>query len=396
MNHDERSLVSISDHELGRRWGAVRTAMQARGLDALVVQGSNDWLGGYVRWFTDHPATNGYPRSVIFHKDGTMSVVEMGGLGGSRIPDPGESAYRGVAETLTTPAFLSISHTNAADGQLALDVLRRHGCRAVGAVCPGGWAHGFGQVLQNGLPEGALVDATDWIDAIKAVKSDEEVALIRRSAALHDQVFAKVQQAIRPGLRDIDVTALAQHEALILGSEQGVFLGASNPMGRAAPFMPRHKQGRTLQPGDHFPLLIEVNGPGGFYTELARTFVLGRASNELKDGFAAMLDAQDHTLSLLRPGVPAREVAAAHDRYMQARGLPEETRLYCHGQGYDMVERPLVRADDAMTIEAGMCLAVHPGSQTERMFAVICDNYMIGPDGPGECLHRTKKRLFEV
>ena len=75
-------------------------------------------------------------------------------------------------------------------------------------------------------------------------------------------------------------------------------------------------------------------------------------------------------LSLLRPGVPAREVAAAHDRYMQARGLPEETRLYCHGQGYDMVERPLVRADDAMTVEAGMCLAVHPGTQTERMFAV--------------------------
>jgi hypothetical protein len=81
---------------------------------------------------------------------------------------------------------------------------------------------------------------------------------------------------------------------------------------------------------------------------------------------------------------------------MRSRGLPAELRLYCHGQGYDLVERPLVRFDETMAIEENMHLAVHPGYQTASLFAVICDNYLICRDGAGECLHRTEKKVFEV
>ena len=86
----------------------------------------------------------------------------------------------------------------------------------------------------------------------------------------------------------------------------------------------------------------------------------------------------------------------AHDDYMRARGLPPETRLYAHGQGYDMVERPLIRADESMCFEEGMCLAVHPGYETPEIFAVICDNYMVGAQGPGDCLHKPEKKVFEI
>jgi Xaa-Pro aminopeptidase len=81
---------------------------------------------------------------------------------------------------------------------------------------------------------------------------------------------------------------------------------------------------------------------------------------------------------------------------MTARGHGEEKRLYAHGQGYDLVERPLIRADETMTLEAGMNLAVHPGFESPSLFAVICDNYIVGEDGPGECLHRTAKQVFEL
>jgi hypothetical protein len=61
-----------------------------------------------------------------------------------------------------------------------------------------------------------------------------------------------------------------------------------------------------------------------------------------------------------------------------------------------MVERPLIRRDETMAIAAGMNLAVHPGYETDAIFAVICDNYLIGPEGPGACLHRTEKKIFEI
>ena len=61
-----------------------------------------------------------------------------------------------------------------------------------------------------------------------------------------------------------------------------------------------------------------------------------------------------------------------------------------------MVERPLIRSDETMTIEAGMNLAVHPGYETPSLFAVICDNYIVDAENAGACLHRTAKQVFEI
>jgi hypothetical protein len=174
-----------------------------------------------------------------------------------------------------------------------------------------------------------------------------------------------VVEAVRPGLRDIDITSLAQCEGQKLGSEQGIFLGASARVGTISPFMPRHLQQRTLNRGDHLSLLIEINGPGGFYTEIARTIVLGHASNQLLDGFENVREAQVHTLGQIKPGVSCRDVAQAHDDYMRARGLPPETRLYAHGQGYDMVERPLIRANPCV-LKRGCVLPSIPVMRRRR------------------------------
>jgi len=392
----DRILTRISDAELARRWAAVRRAMHERKVDALVLQSTNDWVNGYVKWFTDIPATNGYPRTVIFYADDPMTVVEMGPMGATGDLRGEDTLHRGVGEFLQTPSFFSISYTHAYDAELVVGALKRHRHDTIGFVGRGALPHALVTRLETDLPHASFVDASDIVDNIKAIKSEEEVALIRRCAAMQDAIFRAVLSHIRPGLRDIDVTAFAQAEGQRLGSEQGIFLGGSSPVGIRSPFVPRFMQGRTLQKGDHLSLLIENNGPGGFYTEIARTIVLGKASNELKDGFEAVREAQDFSLGLIKPGAAPHDIHLAHNAYMQERGLPPELRLYAHGQGYDMVERPLIRLDETMPIAAGMNLAVHPGYETPSIFAVVCDNYIVEHDGPGLCLHRTEKRIFEL
>ncbi len=391
-----RILYRISDAELHRRWGAVRKEMTNRGIDAIVMQNTNDWLGGYVKWFTDLPATNGYPRTIVFYRDEPMTVVEMGPFGASRTFDGTDSLHRGVGELLHTPSFSSIAYTDRDDLNLAAHALRRRQLRKVGVIAPGMMPHAFMTGLSESLGPVELIDTTSWVDEIKAIKSAEERELIRQTAHVQDAVFTEVLKEIRPGLRDIDITSIAQRKGQMLGSEQGIFLGGSAPVGVRSPFVPRFMQGRTLAKGDHLSLLIEINGPGGFYTEIARTVVLGQASAELKDAFAAVKSAQDYSLSLLKPGASCRTIHAMHNDFMKRNGMPPETRLYAHGQGYDMVERPLIRQDDDMTVQAGMCFAVHPGYETASVFAVICDNYMIEAEGPGACLHKTEKKIFEV
>ena len=389
--------MPISNRELERRWAAVRKEMKERRIDALVMQNNNDWLGGYVKWFTDLPAVNGYPRSIIFHASDFMTVVDMGPRGARRKLDGKDKVHRGVGEIVCTAAFTSVAYTDAYQAEIVADELKRRGYRSIGWIGAGATPHRFIAHIEQELAGGArFVDATELVDRLKAIKSAEEIALIRKCAEMQDAVFARVLEKIRPGMRDTEVTALAQYEGRLLGSEQGLFLASSAPLGSPSDFVDRHQQGRTLQAGEHYSLLIENNGPGGMYTEIARTIVLGKASNEVIDGFETMKEAQTQTLRLIKPGASCRDIAEAHDTFMRARGLPPELRLYCHGQGYDLVERPLVRADETMTLAENMNLAVHPGYETKSLFAVICDNYLIEAGGPGECLHKTPKRIFEI
>src|SRR5208282_4392182 len=136
------------------------------------------------------------------------------------------------------------------------------------------------------------------------------------------------------GLKDFEIAAHAQYVGQQLGSEQGIFLCSSAPWGQAASFRPRSMQGRTLQRGDIFSLLVENNGAGGYYTELSRIFVLGTAPTELQETYAAVLDAQRFALSLLKPGSLCRDIFAQHNAYLKERNLPLERRLSVHGMGY--------------------------------------------------------------
>lgn len=394
---NERLFNPISTGELERRWAAARKVMTERKIDAILMQQNNDWLGGYVRWFTDTNLSNGYPRTIIFPAADLMTVIDMGAFGARRQLDGTDEVNRGVGEMIFTPAFTSVAYTDDYQAELTVAELKRRGYRTVGWLGRGATPHSFvARVEQELAGTATFVDVTDAIDRIKALKSDEEMELIRLAAEMQDEIFKRVCAKIRPGMRDNDITALAQYEGRLLGSEQGLFLGSSAPLGQASRFIDRHMQGRALREGEHFSLLIENSGPGGFYTEIARTMVLGKASNELIDGFESMREAQTHTLRLMKPGTTCAEVAARHDDYMRAHGFPAELRLYAHGQGYDLVERPLIRSDETMTIEQTMNFAVHPGYETNSIFAVICDNYLIGPDGPDECLHKTPKQVFEL
>ena len=105
-NESERLNAPISTQELERRWTAMRKAMEAQGIDVLVMQNNNDFMGGYVKYFTDLPATNGYALSVIFPRDDGMTVIGQGPYGNDRmLPPAGDGVRRGVKRLMTSPSY---------------------------------------------------------------------------------------------------------------------------------------------------------------------------------------------------------------------------------------------------------------------------------------------------
>jgi Xaa-Pro aminopeptidase len=396
MTGAERVETAISRAELERRWAAVRRQMTERNIDALVMQNASDWLGGYVKWFTDVPAHNDYPRTVIFHRDDLMTVVEMGANDRRETFDGSDPLHPGVGEIIGSPSFFSVSYTLDYDATLAAQALKRRGYKSIGWLGRGRLPHALVRVIEEQVSGARFVEASEFVDPIKAVKSDEEIALIRRAAAMQDAQFQRVVHAIKPGMRDSDLSALAQYQGELLGSEQGLFRGSSAPLGQPAVLRGRHFQGRIMQPGDYITLLIENNGPGGQYAELARIMVLGKASQELRDAFAVVCEAQKYTVSKLKPGASCADIHAAHDAFMKSKGAPPELRLFGHSQGYDLVERPLLRSDETMPLAANMNMAVHPGFPTKTNFVFVCDNFLVHENGTAEHLHKSEQKLYEV
>jgi Xaa-Pro aminopeptidase len=397
MATNERLNSPISTAELERRWAAVRAAMTEQKIDALLMQSNNDWMGGYVKYFTDVPATNGYPVTVVFPRTERMTVIGQGPMGLVReLPPQGDGVRRGTARFMGMPSYASCPYTADYDAELAEKALSAYSAGTIGLLGRAAMSFALGDYLRRKLTRARFVDASDMVDRIKAVKSAEELDCIRRTAALQDIAMEETFAAVKPGMRELEVAAIAEHAGHRHGSEQGLFLAGSGPVGSAAVFANRYQQNRVLREGDQFTLLIENNGPGGFYTELGRTCVLGRASPEMKDEFAFVLEAQKFTLDLMKPGAKCSEIFAEYNAFMKRNKRPEEKRLHSHGQGYDMVERPLIRHDETLSIGRNMNMVCHPTYVTERTYSWCCDNFLIGDTGVVEKLHKFPQKIFEL
>ena len=369
--------------------------MEAEGIHVLVMQANNDFMGGYPKWFTDIPSVQGYADIVTFPVDDGMTVISQGPFGKDVAVGDDDPVYRGVSRLLTAAYYSTASFCHQYDAELAAKALKPYAKGRIGLIGLSTLSHFLVDFLRESYPDAEFIDASDLVDRIKAIKSPEEIELIRDVAALQDKATSAAFDAFRPGALDRDLTAAAEYISLKMGSEQGLYMCASSPIGTPTFFRNRHFQNREVQPGDQLDILVENSGAGGYYLEIGRKATLGPATDAMHRGFEFCLEARAFMLEQLRPGAICKDVWDNYNEFMRANGRPEEDRLHCHGQGYDLVERPYVRFDEPMPLAAGMVVACHPGYADDNGFHWVCDAFLIGEDKT-ERLHAYPEKITEI
>jgi len=392
---DIRIRSRISTKELERRWAAVRQAMKERKLDFLIIQGYTDILGGYIKWFTDLPALNNYTSTIIFPCNEEMTTIWHGGFPPAR-PSPPEWAVRGVKKRISVPTIPSLDYSNAFHAEKVVEELKNYPNCCIGLVGMGLISASLYSYITKHLPSTKFEEATDLVDEIKVIKSEEEIQLIKETCEIQDKVFEYILTRIQPGKTDHQVCAEVTYKCRELGGTRSNIMGVSAPAGKAATLMPVPFDNRTVEEGDQFNLLIEANGPSGFWAEVQRVICLGKIPAELEDQFEICKQAQQASLAVLKPGVAASHVLAVNNDFMKSRGLSVETRIYAHGMGYDMVERPAITGEETMILKAGMNIAVHPAVVSGKAAAHVCENFIITESGAPICLHKTPQKLFSI
>ena len=56
----------------------------------------------------------------------------------------------------------------------------------------------------------------------------------------------------------------------------------------------------------------------------------------------------------------------------------------------------MIRHDEDMALGTSMNIGLHPTFGNARLFVTVCDNFLIGPDGEIEHLHKTPRKIFEL
>jgi Xaa-Pro aminopeptidase len=396
MNEAEIRIKSrISNGELERRWKAVRQAMTEQSLDFLIMQSSTDVLGGYVKWFTDLAVLNNYTATVIFARDEDMTTIFHGPYLPAR-PMPPEWAVRGVKKRISVPAIPSLDFSKYYMAEKVVEELRQYKNCHIGLVGTGFLSAAFYNYVTKHLTTAEFKDATDLVDNIKAIKSDEEIGCIKEVCALQDAAFEYLLKRIHPGMTERDVYNDVIYKCMELGTSQVNIMGGSAQPGKPVMLMQANFANKVIEEGDQFSILIEVNGPSGFWAEFIRTICLGKVTTELEEQFELCRQLQKVTLDLLKPGADPGPIWDANNAFLRNKGYPDEMRVYAHGMGYDMVERPAISHDESMKIKPCMCLAVHPTVMSAKASGMICENYIVSDKGEIICLHETPQKIFKL
>ncbi|MBA7529264.1 Creatinase [subsurface metagenome] len=385
----------ISKQELERRFKVVRQAMEKEKLDCLIMQNNNQFLGGYTRYFIDVPAANSYTTTVIFPLNEDMTIISHGGP--PLPPRPPEWAVYGVKERINLPYIPTLTRTNDMDAKAAVDTIKKLKVKSLGVVAPAFLCAFMYNYLKENLPSVTMTYATDMVDEIKAIKSEEEIGFIKETAKMHDIVWGAVLAMVRPGVREYEIRAEIQRLYWNWGSEEQLIMIGSQPAGIAAPQKPSFFQNRTLQEGDQVCIMPEVSGAGGFYCELGRTVCIGDAPKPLLDLWDFMVELQDATAKMLKPGADPAELFKFYNEELAKKGCAPDLRLFCHGQGYDLVERPSMRPEEDMTVKANMNIAIHPMTMNadKSAYAFCCDNFIVSETSTYR-IHKTPREVFVV
>jgi Xaa-Pro dipeptidase len=196
----------------------------------------------------------------------------------------------------------------------------------------------------------------------REIKNIDEIVLLNQAAAMVDGVYHMIWEALKPGVREADIVALANKMLYELGSDDVEAINAIS--GERCNPHPHNFTDRIIRPGDQafFDILQSFNG---YRTCYYRTFNVGRATPAQHDAYTQCREWLDKAIELIRPGVGTDQVAGVWPSAPDF-GFPDELSAFGlqfgHGLGLALHERPIisrvVSLDHPMEIKTGMVFAL--------------------------------------
>ncbi|WP_035274235.1 M24 family metallopeptidase [Desulfogranum japonicum] len=226
-----------------------------------------------------------------------------------------------------------------------------------------------------------LVPTKDMLEKMRLIKTEEELALIRESTRINEQVFQSVYLSIEPGMTEQEVALAIDLTMKEMGAEGPSFetIVAFGP--NAA--KPHAVPGDTiLQSGDI--VLIDMGLIyKGYCSDMTRTFVAGKPDNQYLERHRLVRKAQLAGIAALKPGVTGQEVDQAARKIFDDAGYGKAFQHSLgHGVGVAVHEEPRLSPLSQRTLKPGMVVTIEPGMYIPEWGGIRLENIaIVTPDG---------------
>lgn len=233
----------------------------------------------------------------------------------------------------------------------------------------------FSDGVRKAASQATMTSATPVTAGCRMIKSAHEIALMRLASQVTLAVYEAVYKSLREGMTQQDVEKLIDQAYGRLGfpGEASVMVGESTafPHGSTAPQVLR--EGTIVMIDDG--CVVE-----GYQSDITRTFVLGKASDKMKQVFDIVHRAQAAALAAARPGVECGSIDAAARKVITDAGYGPDYKYFAHrlghGLGMDGHEWPYLVRGNATRLEANITTSDEPGIYIREEFGIRLEDDM--------------------
>jgi Xaa-Pro dipeptidase len=185
-------------------------------------------------------------------------------------------------------------------------------------------------------------DAQQVMLDARLIKSPDEIALLSTAAAMVDGVYQDIAEALKPGVRENEIVALANKRLYEMGSDDVEAINAVS--GERCNPHPHNFSDRLIRPGDqaYFDIIQSFNG---YRTCYYRTFAVGRSTPAQRDAYVRAREWIDAAIELVRPGTSTDQIA---ELWPEAKDFGFQSEMaafglqFGHGLGLGLHERPII------------------------------------------------------
>ena len=239
-----------------------------------------------------------------------------------------------------------------------------------------------------------LVDLGQAVEALRAVKDDDEIALLAQACSISDRALADLLLTIGPGRTERDVAFDLEARMRAHGADGPAFdtIVASGPHSA----VPHHRPtDRAIEPGD----LLKIDFGAlyrGYHADETRTFVVGGEVAEWQRELHTLVaTAQAAGRAALAPGADPRQVDATARRIIQDAGYGEHFgHGLGHGVGLEIHEAPMLGQQATGKLADCTPVTVEPGVYLPGRGGVRIEDTLVVRDGEPQTLTTTTRDLL--